>query len=302
MPCHHEARTIELMRPTILLATCETVPGLSPSDSVLARALEEEGIEAAAAIWSRDDVAWASASAVILRSCWDYHRRPSEFVEWLDGLERQRIVVWNPIAWVKATMTKTYLLDLLRSGWPVVPTTLVRGGTIVDPRQFDGSPEVVVVKPLIGASAYRNSLVRADAPRRVDDDMLVQPFLAEITKGEWSVIAMDGRITHTVLKTPAADDYRVQRDHGGSAVVGSPPAAVTQLADQILRSYLTPDILYARIDIVMTGGGPLLMEVELIEPELFFELAPAAAGAMARAVVARVETTGPPRWLRQESR
>jgi len=159
---------------------------------------------------------------------------------------------------------------------------------VVDPRDYEGSPAAVVVKPLIGASAYRNSVVHADAPRRIGEEMLVQPFLSEITKGEWSVMAIDGRITHAVLKTPAAGDYRVQRDHGGSAVVGSPPAAVADLADQILRSYLTPDLLYARIDIVMTRSGPLLMEVELIEPELFFELEPAAARTMARAVARRL--------------
>ena len=276
------------MEQSILLATCDDHPGLSSSDSVLARALHDEGIEAAAAIWSRDDIAWASVSAVILRSCWDYHRRPAEFVRWLEGLEGQRVVVWNAIAWVKATMTKTYLLDMAQCGWPIVPTTVARAGTVVDPRDYEGSPAAVVVKPLIGASAYRNSVVHADAPRRIDEEMLVQPFLSEITEGEWSVIAIDGRITHAVLKTPAAGDYRVQRDHGGSAVVGSPPAAVADLADQILRSYLTPDLLYARIDIVMTRSGPLLMEVELIEPELFFELEPAAAQSMARAAASRL--------------
>jgi glutathione synthase/RimK-type ligase-like ATP-grasp enzyme len=278
------------MSPTILLATCDMHPQLSQSDSVFARALRDEGIEARPEIWSRRDVSWRSAGAVILRSCWDYHRRPSEFVRWLEELERQEVVVWNSVPWVKATMSKTYLLDLARSGWPVVPTTLVRSGALVDPRQLDGSPSLVVAKPLIGASAYRNSLVRADAPRRFDEDMLVQPFLEEIRRGEWSVVIIDGRISHAVLKTPAAGDYRVQRDHGGQAVVGSPPAAVTALADEIRRRYLTADILYARIDIVMAPVGPLLMEVELIEPELFFELAPAGARAMAGAARSRLET------------
>jgi glutathione synthase/RimK-type ligase-like ATP-grasp enzyme len=277
------------MRPTILLATCDIHPQLSESDSVFARALHDEGVDARPAIWSGRDVSWGSASAVILRACWDYHRRPAEFVRWLEELELMKVVVWNSVAWVKATMTKSYLLELAQSGWPVVPTTLVRSGTLVDPREVDGSSMVVVAKPLIGASAYRNSLVRADAPRRFDEDMLVQPFLEEIRDGEWSVVIIDGRIAHAVLKTPAEGDYRVQRDHGGHAVVGSPPSAVTELAAEIVRAYLTPDILYARIDIVMARGGPLLMEVELIEPELFFELAPAGAGAMARAAMGRLD-------------
>jgi glutathione synthase/RimK-type ligase-like ATP-grasp enzyme len=275
-------------RKTVLLATCDSHPGFSASDSVLALALQDEGIDPIAAIWTSEDVAWSSASAVILRSTWDYHYRPSEFARWLDRLDRQQLVVWNSVRWAKATMIKTYLLELARLGWPVVPTTLMTAGSVVSPAEFEGAPSAVVVKPLIGASAYRNFVVRAGASLSVESDVLVQPFLEEIAAGEWSVIAIDGEITHSVLKTPASGDHRVQRDHGGSATVGTPPTAVVQLADEIVRRYLTPDVLYARIDIVMTGRGPLLMEVELIEPELFFDLEPAPARTMARTVARRL--------------
>jgi glutathione synthase/RimK-type ligase-like ATP-grasp enzyme len=276
------------VRRTILLATCESVPELTPSDSILAQALADLAIDATASVWSDHDIRWSSAGAVVLRSSWDYHHRPAEFVRWLDGLERAGVVVWNPVAWVKATMTKTYLIDLARAGWPVAPTHIARSGTVVDARLLPGSPEVVVVKPMVGASSHGISIVRANAPLRLEEDMLVQPFLSEITAGEWSVVAIDGGITHSVLKTPAPGDYRVQRDHGGSAVLGTPPPAVTQLAGDVAGRYLTSDILYARIDIVMTAGGPLLMEVEVIEPELFFELAPESAHVMAKAVAARL--------------
>ena len=46
--------------------------------------------------------------------------------------------------------------------------------------------------------------------------------------------------------------------------------------------------LYARVDIVESTQGPLLMELELIEPELYFLAVPSAAGRFAVAIATRL--------------
>jgi hypothetical protein len=46
--------------------------------------------------------------------------------------------------------------------------------------------------------------------------------------------------------------------------------------------------LYARVDIVEAARGPLLMELELIEPELYFLYVPEAADRLARLIVERL--------------
>ena len=45
---------------------------------------------------------------------------------------------------------------------------------------------------------------------------------------------------------------------------------------------------YARVDAVESARGPLLMELELIEPELYFSIVPGSAERMAQAVVERL--------------
>jgi hypothetical protein len=48
------------------------------------------------------------------------------------------------------------------------------------------------------------------------------------------------------------------------------------------------DTLYARVDVVESSRGPLLMELELIEPELYFLHIPAAATTFAHAILRRL--------------
>ncbi len=54
---------------------------------------------------------------------------------------------------------------------------------------------------------------------------------------------------------------------------------------------LVPEpLLYARVDVVTDDDGePVLMELELVEPSLFTDLAPGALERFADAVVARAE-------------
>jgi hypothetical protein len=50
--------------------------------------------------------------------------------------------------------------------------------------------------------------------------------------------------------------------------------------------------MYARVDAIETSNGPLLMELEMIEPELFLDLVPGAADAFATGLVRAIEVSG----------
>jgi len=118
--------------------------------------------------------------------------------------------------------------------------------------------------------------------------VLVQPFVEEVrTRGEWSLIFIDGALTHSVLKRPAADDFRVQSHLGGSTRAEPAPPAVADTARAALRA-LPAAPLYARLDGVETAAGFLIMEVEVNEPGLFFTHAPAAASTFAEAIRRRL--------------
>jgi len=111
----------------------------------------------------------------------------------------------------------------------------------------------------------------------------VQPYLAEVrAPGEWSLLFYGGRYSHAVLKRPAAGDFRVQWEFGGSAVTAAPPARLVGDAERVLQ--LAPGkALYARVDGVEGGGSLILTELELIEPHLFLGWHRDAAARLARA-------------------
>ena len=154
-----------------------------------------------------------------------------------------------------------------------------------------------VVKPAVSASAHDTTLVaRPDAPAvaraleagAIRRPALVQQFVEEIrTRGEWSVVFVDGEPTHAVLKEPGPGEFRVQPRLGGRAARAEPPAAVTAAARRVLRA-VAGDVLYARVDVVETASAALLMEVELIEPGLFLVEAPEAADRLADALIRRL--------------
>ena len=112
----------------------------------------------------------------------------------------------------------------------------------------------------------------------------MQPFLDEIARvGEWSLFFFGGAFSHAALKTPAAGDFRVQAQHGGTHRAVAPSAEMLRAAAAILKA-LPTETVYARIDGVERDGRFELMEVEVIEPYLFLPGAP--EGAVDRYVAA----------------
>jgi glutathione synthase/RimK-type ligase-like ATP-grasp enzyme len=218
-----------------------------------------------------------------VRSCWDYHLAPVRFLAWLEGLRERGIRVANGVDAIARTLHKRYLLDLHHAhGVPIPPTVLVPRGdrpTLSELGAELGTNEFVV-KPAISLSAFDTHRLHAEAPdaqRTLDallapHDMLVQAWLPEIAAGEYSLVFFDNAYSHAVMKTPATGDFRVQRDHGGTHRAIAPPAFVVDAARRVLDA-MGASFDYARVDGVVVRHRFLLMELELIDPVLFFGLA-----------------------------
>lgn len=236
---------------------------------------------------------------MILRSNWDYHHAIEAFTDWLDGLDAAGGRVWNSTPLVRWNLSKRYLLELAAVGIPTVPGVVLeadassRLGAVLAARGWRHA----VVKPVVSASAHDTMLiedgeidrvVEALAVGAIRQPVLVQPFVEEIrTRGEWSVVFVDGVMTHTVLKRPGPGEFRVQQHLGGSVEARPAGATVVAAARQALQALPLPP-LYARIDGVETPDGFQVMEVELNEPGLFFDLAPTAARTLADALCRRL--------------
>jgi len=117
---------------------------------------------------------------------------------------------------------------------------------------------------------------------------MVQPFLEDIrTRGEWSLIFIDGELTHAMLKHPATEDFRVHATYGGTSTRATPPLGVVEAGRRTLAA-LSVAPLYARVDGVDTRRGFVVMELEVHEPSLYFGPAPEAALVFADAIVRRL--------------
>lgn len=276
------------------LVTYHKEPALTDDDRPLMDACARAGLSATPARWDAPGACWADFDALVLRSCWDYHLRPLEFADWLGAMERLGIPMWNPYAVIRWNTHKSYLRGLAAAG-VLIPDTewLIRGEAASLPEILErrGWREAIV-KPAISASAtdtWRASADAADVDARLAaqtsrGDVLVQEIIPEVaTRGEWSLIFIDGAYSHAAIKKPRAGDFRVQWEHGGSAEPAKPAESLVDAGGAIARR-IPSGWLYARIDVVETSRGCMLMEVECIEPHLFFSFAPESRDAFARAL------------------
>lgn len=283
---------------TIVFATCEHQPLLTADDQVWADALERLGITAIPLPWTEiDPYAVIDAPPILLRSTWDYHRVPTMFKAWLESLQDSGRIVWNESSTALGNIDKIYLRRLEQQGI-AIPKTLWLDGpdlpSILDAISAAGWAKAVL-KPRIAATAYGTFLVTPEIDLTQDDlaparssGALLQEFIPEIAeRGETSLVYCDGAFSHAVIKHAKAGDFRVQKDFGGSVEIATPTQELLAFGDRVLQTLPKP-CLYGRVDVVETAGGPLLMELELIEPELYFLFEPRAAERFASAIAQRL--------------
>ena len=266
-----------------VLATCRTKPALTAGDTRLAEALRRLGATAVAAPWDGIDPA-REDGIVCLRSTWDYHLRWSEFGEWVRGFGGNGRL-WNPAPTVLWNADKLYLRDLAAAGVALPRTRWFQPGERPDVAALLAEWDLTraVLKPRVSATAFGTHVVSRESVLTEGDwaplersGCLLQAFVPEIeSRGEVSLVFLGERFSHAVLKRPRDGDFRVQTDFGGTLEATRPGAGTIRFAEAVLAAAARP-WLYARVDLVETEEGPVLMELELIEPDLFLDTDAAA--------------------------
>ncbi|MBT1688681.1 ATP-grasp domain-containing protein [Dawidia soli] len=263
---------------TIALLTCERLPDLNPADQALISLFAEQNIRAVPVIWKAADVRWTDFAALVVRNTWDYYKEADAFRQWLDAMDRTGVPMFNPVQVVKDNMHKFYLKRFQEKGVTIIPTLFSSATAPVkwETLQTQGWDKIVI-KPAISAGSFLTQTYEARTltPEALQeavaqDDWLIQPYLPEITtEGELSMIFFNGTFSHAVLKKPQEGDFRVQRQYGGVYQRVDPTPELLALGRRIAT--LENHLLYARVDGVMLDGKFHLMELELIEPDLYFE-------------------------------
>lgn len=212
---------------------------------------------------------------------WGYQRDCPRWFALLEQLEQQQINLANPVSVLRWNSNKSYLLALEKAGVAVVPTLIsaaLTANDIAEAAQKFGTDQLVVKPPISGGADGTYRLQNGEPlPEDITGkEMLIQPFQPAIAQeGEYSLFYFAGTFSHAILKRPARGDFRVQEFLGGSesgtdCPEGAQDLAVQarQAAEQILD---TETLLYTRADMLRDAEGHFrLMELELIEPSLFF--------------------------------
>lgn len=280
------------MNPRIALVTSRDLPTIDVDDELLASQLPGAQVVA----WEDGAVRWSDFDLVILRSTWNYTERLDEFLAWAERVDGQTRLI-NPLSVITWNTNKRYLAALEQAGIPVVPTTYVAPGEEVPEHVFAGH---IVIKPTVGAGSQGAALIRDDADAAIahmrflhaeGKVAMIQPYLSHVdTHGETALVYLAGSFSHAARKSAILSrdiDWSTGLYADEKIVPATATSAEKELGDRIvtLLPELVPggeDIAYARIDLLPTDHGPVVLELELTEPSLFLAVdadAPARAAA-----------------------
>jgi len=265
-------------------------------DQLVQKALEGRGLSVIRVDWAKQGFDWSKVRFAIFRSTWDYSERFEEFSKWCEMVKdkTQLINSFEQITW---NMDKHYLKELESKGINIPESVFIEPHQKITLSELHAAYRWshTVLKPATSAGARHTYKLHQDYLEDyesifqeliLEESMLLQPFLDSIsTKGELSLMVVNGKYTHAVLKKAKEGDFRVQDDFGGSVEPYEPTISEIEFAEKVVK---TCDVspLYARVDLVWDNNGDLaLSELELIEPELWFRFKPEAADELADGIV-----------------
>jgi len=278
------------------ILTCQKLPQLLESDQKLIPLFAAHHFDVEALIWDDSAVDWSTFDYLIFRNTWDYYEKEVAFNKWLEKIKQLGIPTFNSIATIQKNKHKFYLKELQSKGVLVLPTIFLEKNTSISLAEIIPQHwQKMVVKPAFSAGSYLTKLVdRIDfeeietefATHFSTKDFLIQEYRPEIKiVGETSFIFFNGKFSHAVNKKPVENDFRVQFQYGGKYSLIEPSTDLILQAEAIL-THFHEKLLYARIDGIIIENQLHLMEVELLEPDLYFDL---AVGSRERFVTAFLE-------------
>jgi hypothetical protein len=296
------------MRPqkqALCFITCADFPRGTEDDQLLFHSFENRDISVTPVVWDkRSPDELGSFAATIIRSPWDYHQKIKQMYKWLEKTQSLKISLFNPAQLILWNISKKYLPELEKKQIPIVPTLILRkmSDQIFAQEIQKRSWSDIVIKPEISASAFKTFRLKLSELENYwteissiwqECEVLVQPYCGSIeSEGEYSLMYFNDsqsvHYSHTVIKKPKVQDFRVQQEHGGTVEAFTAPQALVNYGRDILKA-LPFDWLYVRVDVMKYEGNYVLGELELFEPQLFFRYSPEAAPLFVQCVLKRLE-------------
>jgi len=253
-------------------------------DKLLFEPMKKIGWMAEEISWKNEEVNWNDYNSVIVRSTWDYQNDSEKFLNVLEKINNSSAYLENNLDLMRWNMNKNYLYDLENKGIRIVETIWEKSFNPNTAFQYFDKlkSDEIIIKPNISANADNTfRLTREKLIEKLHDlekifadrEFMVQPFMQNIVdEGEYSLFFFNGEFSHCVLKRPKEKDFRVQEEHGGKFKSVVPSEQQKTIGKNIIDK-LAVLPLYGRTDLVRTVDNDFaLMELELIEPSLYFNM------------------------------
>ncbi|WP_154223524.1 ATP-grasp domain-containing protein [Marinicella rhabdoformis] len=286
----------------IAIITCADHPQGVSEDQPLFMALKQAQIDFHICIWNHPHD-WSQFDVCLLRSVWDYHEKPADFIRWAQTTSKVCTLL-NPVDVIEWNRDKKYLKELSEHQINIAPTIwLTKQTNIQLYAEIIKLPKskTYFLKPTIGADSsgtFRFTLNTIDKAQThlnqwLDkQDMILQSYLPSVESyGEVSLIFIGNQYSHAIRKIPVAGDYRVQDTFGAKDMPHQPSEKETQIAYAVNHFIINKfkKLCYARIDLLIDHkNNAVINEVELIEPSLFFHHKKDAANTLVNAVSSKL--------------
>ena len=294
------AQNPEETRGSVALVTCREALGIDYDMPLLLEAVRATGVAVDEVCWDDESIDWSTYNHIVIRSTWDYHRRYDEFMHWVRTVSAVSTIS-NSVDVITWNTDKHYLAEVAEMGLPVVPTVFI------EPGHDDWLDQVrelltkgdVVVKPAISAGSNdteRHSNIDAAQTHIAEllsaqRSVMLQPYMADVdVESETGLVFIDGKFSHAFAKGPLL--AQAKNMSGGlyaEEEIGiRQPTAEQLLIGERAVKWLTSrfgNLLYARVDLLPTAQGPVIIEIELTEPSLYLLLHPQAATQLAEAIL-----------------
>ena len=261
-------------------------------DGLLIEALNNLGLKTIKKDWNDSNFNWNSTKTAVFRSTWDYFDKFSIFQNWLSQVQNKCALI-NSYEQIKWNLDKHYLQDLKNWSLPIPKSVFINkmSGTKLKDIATNMKWNHIVVKPTVSGAAKNTFQLKDQEIENFqtkcirltnEEEFIVQEFQKNIIKsGEIAVMLFGGKYSHAVLKKAKKGDFRVQDDFGGTVETITPSKEIIDLAEKAIKK-LNPTPLYCRVDVILNNQNKaVIIELELIEPELWFRFKITAADKLA---------------------
>ena len=275
---------VGIIRKKVGSVSCEKWIDKLEEDNNLKNALINLGIDAKIISWQQP--LEEKYDLLVLKSVWGYQNFYKEFKNWLLYVKNNNIPLVNDVDMVLNNIMKDIQFNILeKNNVDFIDTIFLDQSKLLNKNIFEMlDDKSYVFKPTISGSGENTYLVTNSNDKSVpntiqkedivkiynkmlDDNsyckIMIQPFISEISNGEYSCIFIDGKLTHTMLRFP-----NIFHEKRRPYLVDNVPDSIIQLARVVERIKEFNNYLYMRVDMVLVNSKAKIMEVELADPDL----------------------------------